>query len=331
MLGRTCIVRDLLGTRGRGTLRVTNVRDKLKTEPTVKIQTPPDCLWHTHMHRVTHLFFFFFFFTNTHLFDAHGLVSAGLDTPVLLSVCSKRNFKWESIRFGCTVCVWEREKREMKQNNRAGRLFEVSLSLRIYKTIGHGEMNSAVQCWNNLLLLRETVKWICCWADNRYWTPADCLYNTDLSFQQVLQKKLLALFNTQGQTGRHEKQRNRPTFFPSNPGLGQMRIQSWKILFLWDRLVKERGGVKWRGEGANQAIKQASQTEGMEKKEQNSHREWGRQRDGRWKIAILLECCGRGNRRRRRRGWRGPSHQRRRGLWVWPLQERTTSSDPWHL
>lgn len=129
MLGRTCIVRDLLGTRGRGTLRVTNVRDKLKTEPTVKIQTLPDCLWHTHTHTQSYTpFFSLFFFLQIHtcltpmalsllaLTHLYCYLSAQKETlsgnPSGLAaryVCEKeRRERWNKItgRGGCLKWVW---------------------------------------------------------------------------------------------------------------------------------------------------------------------------------------------------------------------------------
>lgn len=128
------------------------------------------------------------------------------------------------------------------------------LSLWIYNTVVCGAMTSALRWWKNLLLTKVD-KWIRCWTDSRYRTPADCLYNTDLSFQQVRQRQLLPCFNTERQTERQGDMKNKLTFLQSKPGLGQMHNQSRKYCSCETLCLKGGGRVKQSGAGSNQAIK----------------------------------------------------------------------------
>ena len=216
----------------------------------------------------------------------------------------------------------------MKVDRRAGESFEVNSSLWICKTIGRGEMTSAVQWWNNLRLMRETDKWIWCRADGTYWTPADCLYNRD--FYKLYKKEPLAQSDTRRQTRRKAgRQRNRPTFLPSKPGLGQMHIRSWKYCFCETVWLKR--GEGWsegeREHAGNKAREERKNGEGRTKQSQGA-RKGSKMGDERlpcsWCAAAEVTGGGGGGGR-----LRGPSHQRR--LWVWPLQWRTTEFDPWHL
>lgn len=166
-------------------------------------------------------------------------------------------------------------------------------------------MTSAVQWWNNLRLMRGTDKWIWCWADSTYWTPADCLYNRD--FYKLYKKEPLAQSNARRRTKRKaETQRNRPTFLPSKPGLGQMHIRSWKYCFcetVWLKTEEEEGWSEGEREREREhAGNKAGRPEKKEWSRQNKTvtESEERQQDGRWKIAVLLVCCSRGNRRRRR-------------------------------
>lgn len=194
----------------------------------------------------------------------------------LHSICLfRQKFKWESIKFGnralqvhVCVCMWvyvrkgkkkkdfQRAKRKMKQDTRAGKLFEVNLSLWIHNRIGHGESASAVRWWICFSWEKQTSGFVLGPAVDIKLQQS--VYTTDFWFPY----KFLKRSCRSSQYWDSKKQRNRPTFLLKKTRLWRIHALSRKYWFCETVWLKGKGGVKWKGES------RVSQTERIEKKEQ---------------------------------------------------------------
>lgn len=215
----------------------------------------------------------------------------------LHSICQfRQKFKWESIKFGnralqvhVCVCMWvyvrkgkkkkdfQRAKRKMKQDTRAGKLFEVNLSLWIHNRIGHGESASAVRWWICFSWEKQTSGFVLGPAVDIKLQQS--VYTTDFWFPY----KFLKRSCRSSQYWDSKKQRNRPTFLLKKTRLQDSRSQQ-KILVLWNCLVKgeRRGKVKGRKQG---------ESDRKNRKERTGHRHFWGQKNGRWKRKLWFSSC----------------------------------------